>query len=55
MPRSIMPESIPGSIPDSFPVRYFVFSFVALVVGLCYALGTYQAWAQLSVPKQEAA
>ena len=41
--------------PGSFPARYFVFSFVSLVVGVCYALGTRAVWAHLKKTPQMAA
>ena len=31
----------------AFPPRFVVFSLVSLAIGLCYALGTRQAWRRL--------
>lgn len=33
--------------PAAFPVRFLAFSLISLAVGLCYALGTRQAWRRL--------
>lgn len=32
---------------DAFPPRFVVFSLVSLAIGVCYALGTRQAWRRL--------
>ena len=33
--------------PAAFPPRFVVFSLVSLAIGVCYALGTRQAWRRL--------
>lgn len=33
--------------PGAFPVRFLLFSIASLLIGICYALGTRQAWRRL--------
>ena len=33
--------------PAAFPPRFVVFSLISLAIGVCYALGTRQAWRRL--------